>query len=90
MMREYGLRSSGLRFRARFAPGATVGHQDANPAPSDKPALALIDELMRHATQKKYEYRHKWRRGDWVLWDNRSVIGGRNAGLTAHSVLRPK
>ena len=40
----------------------------------DQDALALIDELMRHAIQKKYEYRHKWRPGDWVLWDNRSVM----------------
>jgi taurine dioxygenase len=40
----------------------------------DRDALALIDELMRHATQKKYEYRHKWRPGDWVLWDNRSLM----------------
>ncbi|HEY7245419.1 MAG TPA: TauD/TfdA family dioxygenase [Xanthobacteraceae bacterium] len=40
----------------------------------DTAALALIEELMRHATQRKYEYRHKWRRGDWVLWDNRSVM----------------
>jgi alpha-ketoglutarate-dependent taurine dioxygenase len=40
----------------------------------DKDALALIDELMRHATQKKYEYRHQWRYGDWVIWDNRSVM----------------
>src|SRR5215470_3181370 len=40
----------------------------------DPDALALIDELMQHATQKKYEYRHKWRDGDWVLWDNRSVM----------------
>jgi taurine dioxygenase len=40
----------------------------------DKEALALIDELMRHATQEKYEYRHRWRHGDWVLWDNRSVM----------------
>jgi taurine dioxygenase len=40
----------------------------------DADALALIGELMRHATQKKYEYRHKWRHGDWVLWDNRSVM----------------
>ncbi len=40
----------------------------------DKDALALIAELMAHATQKKYEYRHKWRPGDWVLWDNRSVM----------------
>jgi taurine dioxygenase len=29
---------------------------------------------MEDATQKKYEYRHKWRYGDWVLWDNRSVM----------------
>jgi taurine dioxygenase len=40
----------------------------------DTDALALIDNLMRHATQKRYEYRHKWRHGDWVLWDNRSVM----------------
>jgi taurine dioxygenase len=41
---------------------------------ADDDALKLIDELMRHATQKKYEYRHQWRHGDWVLWDNRSVM----------------
>jgi taurine dioxygenase len=40
----------------------------------DKEALALIDDLMRHSTQKKYEYRHQWRYGDWVIWDNRSVM----------------
>jgi taurine dioxygenase len=40
----------------------------------DKDALALIGDLMTHATQKKYEYRHKWRHGDWVIWDNRSVM----------------
>jgi taurine dioxygenase len=40
----------------------------------DQPALTLVDDLMRHATQKKYEYRHQWRHGDWVLWDNRSVM----------------
>jgi taurine dioxygenase len=44
-----------------------VGMEDAD-------ALALIADLMRHATQRKYEYRHKWRHGDWVLWDNRSVM----------------
>jgi taurine dioxygenase len=45
----------------------------------DAEALALIDGLMRHATQKKYEYRHKWRPGDWVMWDNRSVMHQANA-----------
>jgi taurine dioxygenase len=45
----------------------------------DNEALALIDELMQHATQKKYEYRHQWRMGDWVIWDNRSVMHQANA-----------
>jgi taurine dioxygenase len=40
----------------------------------DADALKLIDELMQHATAKKYEYRHQWRYGDWVMWDNRSVM----------------
>ena len=45
----------------------------------DRDALALIGELMAHATQPKYEYRHRWRQGDWVIWDNRSVMHQANA-----------
>jgi len=37
-------------------------------------ALPLLAELFAHATQPKYLYRHKWRKGDMVLWDNRSVL----------------
>ena len=37
-------------------------------------AFVLLDRLFRHATQPKYLYRHKWREGDMVLWDNRSVL----------------
>ncbi len=40
----------------------------------DQEALALIDQLMQHATQERYEYRHQWRTGDMVIWDNRSVM----------------
>ncbi len=40
----------------------------------DEEALDLVAGLMAHATQKKYEYRHQWRYGDFVIWDNRSVI----------------
>jgi taurine dioxygenase len=40
----------------------------------DDAALDLVAELMAHATQAKYEYRHQWRYGDMVLWDNRSVM----------------
>jgi taurine dioxygenase len=39
----------------------------------------LIDELYAHATQSKYEYRHKWLPGDMVIWDNRSVMHQANA-----------
>jgi taurine dioxygenase len=45
----------------------------------DEDALDLIDRLMRHSTQGKYEYRHEWRHGDWVLWDNRSIMHQGNA-----------
>jgi taurine dioxygenase len=40
----------------------------------DSEALDLVAELMAHATQKKYEYRHQWHYGDMVIWDNRSVL----------------
>jgi taurine dioxygenase len=46
---------------------------------SEAEALALVRELMDHATQKQYEYRHQWRHGDWVIWDNRSVMHQANA-----------
>jgi taurine dioxygenase len=45
----------------------------------DGEATALIKELMAHATQKKYEYRHQWRYGDMVIWDNRSVMHQANS-----------
>jgi taurine dioxygenase len=46
---------------------------------ADRDALALIDKLMAHATQPRYEYRHKWHAGDMVIWDNRSVMHQANA-----------
>ncbi len=45
----------------------------------DDEALDLVAELMQHATQKKYEYRHQWKMGDMVIWDNRSVMHQANA-----------
>ncbi len=34
----------------------------------------LFRELMRHATQDKYIYDHKWTQWDFVCWDNRRVV----------------
>lgn len=40
----------------------------------DTEAFALIEQLMEHSTQSKYEYRHVWRPNDMVIWDNRSLM----------------
>ena len=34
----------------------------------------LLEFLYKHATQSEYVYRHRWRTGDLVIWDNRSVL----------------
>lgn len=34
----------------------------------------LVAELLEHATQRKYVYSHKWRTGDYVMWDNRATL----------------
>ena len=56
------------------------------PGMPDDEALALIKELMAHATQKKYEYRHQWRYGDMVIWDNRSVMHQANGDYNMQEV----
>jgi taurine dioxygenase len=40
---------------------------------------ALLDELWRYATQDELTWRHQWRPGDLVLWDNRSTMHRRDA-----------
>jgi len=34
----------------------------------------LLRELIEHATQPRYVYRHTWRVGDLVIWDNRATM----------------
>jgi len=42
-------------------------------------AYELIDYLYRHATDPRYEYRHRWQSGDVVIWDNQAVMHQANA-----------
>lgn len=35
---------------------------------------ALIDSLIKHATQPRFVYQHAWRVGDLVWWDNRAAL----------------
>ncbi len=41
--------------------------------------FALIEDLYQHATHARYEYRHQWRKGDLVIWDNQAVMHQANA-----------
>jgi taurine dioxygenase len=44
-------------------------------------ADALLATLMERATDRKYEYRHKWQPGDVVIWDNRTVLHKANGDV---------
>jgi taurine dioxygenase len=56
-----------------------TGRMEGIEGMDDDAGYALIARLFRHATQRKYEYRHVWRPGDVVIWDNRSVMHQANA-----------
>jgi taurine dioxygenase len=40
---------------------------------------SLLDELIAHAIKPEFQYRHKWRQGDVVIWDNRCTMHKANA-----------
>ena len=49
----------------------------------------LIMDLLEHATQPKFVYRHVWRVGDLVIWDNRATLHrGRRFDVTERRELR--
>jgi len=39
-----------------------------------KEALPLLDALLEHATSERFQYRHAWRPGDLLMWDNRCLL----------------
>ncbi|HUA54023.1 MAG TPA: TauD/TfdA family dioxygenase [Candidatus Sulfotelmatobacter sp.] len=44
---------------------------------------ALLDGLITHAIQPQFQYRHKWRSRDVVIWDNRCTMHKANADYPA-------
>ena len=40
---------------------------------------ALIDELLAHVTSERFQYHHRWQRGDVLVWDNRRLMHHANA-----------
>ena len=49
----------------------------------------LLNDLLEHATQRQFVYRHSWMPGDLVMWDNRAVLHrGRRYDLSRRRELR--
>jgi alpha-ketoglutarate-dependent 2,4-dichlorophenoxyacetate dioxygenase len=64
----------------RFHPGSGrhsiylsshIGRIEGMPTPE---AMALIRDLIEHATQRQFVYAHKWRTHDLLMWDNRTTM----------------
>ena len=34
----------------------------------------MLEYLYGHSVRPEYQARHEWRRGDLVMWDNRSLL----------------
>jgi taurine dioxygenase len=57
---------------------------------------AVLDELLRHTTQRQFVYAHRWQQGDLVMWDNRCLLHravanyemGRDRRILHRSVVR--
>jgi taurine dioxygenase len=47
---------------------------------SEAQSEALIDELFGYMVQPEAEYRHKWQKGDLIVWDNRCSIHSATGG----------
>jgi len=56
--------------KALWVSGGTRGFIEMDQADS----FALIDELTDYVTQERFVYRHKWRKGDVLVWDNRCTL----------------
>ena len=57
--------------KALYLGDDVISHVEGREAREGK---ALMDALLAHATAKRFLYRHRWRRGDVVIYDNRCTL----------------
>jgi taurine dioxygenase len=60
--------------------GEHASHLDGHPMADGRSALA---ELEAFATQERFQYRHHWRPGDLLMWDNRCLLHRADANFDA-------
>ena len=51
--------------------GTHASHLEGMPMEAGR---ARIEQLEDHATQERFVYRHNWRKGDVLMWDNRCLL----------------
>ncbi len=51
-----------------------ASHAYAIDGMDDRDARQLLAQLLDEATRPEFVYRHKWRQGDAVMWDNRAML----------------
>lgn len=65
------VRTNPVNGRKALFLGAHASHIEGIPVEDGR---ALLRELLDHVTQPQFRYRHEWREGDLVVWDNRCVL----------------
>jgi taurine dioxygenase len=46
----------------------------------------LLEEIYAHCTRAEFQYSHRWRRGDVVMWDQRCTLHRAGGGAPRHQV----
>ena len=70
-VRQRLVRRNAMTGRRTIYLSSHIGEIEGMPRPE---AMALIRDLMEHATQPAFVYRHVWTVGDIVMWDNRQTM----------------
>jgi len=65
------VRTNPVNGREALFLGAHASHIEGMPIEDGR---ALLKELLDHVTQPRFRYRHEWKEGDLVVWDNRCVL----------------
>jgi alpha-ketoglutarate-dependent 2,4-dichlorophenoxyacetate dioxygenase len=70
-VRQRLVRTNPVNGRPALYLGSHASHIVGRPVDEGR---ALLRELLAFATQPEFVYRHAWRVGDLVMWDNRAVL----------------
>jgi alpha-ketoglutarate-dependent 2,4-dichlorophenoxyacetate dioxygenase len=70
-VRQRLVRTNAATGRKSIFLSSHIGQIEGMPRPE---AMALIRDLMEHATKPEFVYTHKWRLHDIVMWDNRQTM----------------